>query len=66
MIATVVGIAPAFTADADNGECQIVRCHFHAVRQFDPDIVSITLGSSPMRLSSGDEVPHIFTRPVFS
>src|SRR6516165_7900703 len=40
--------------------------NFPAVRRFDrrPPIyvVSITLPRSPVSLSSGDEVPHIFTR----
>ena len=40
--------------------------NFSAVRRFDrrPPIyvVSITLPRSPVSLSSGDEVPHIFTR----
>src|SRR5260370_17621598 len=40
--------------------------NFPAARQSDPrssiDIASITLARSPVSLSSGDEVPHIFTR----
>src|ERR1700738_2506890 len=40
--------------------------NFPAVRESDPrsliDMASITLPRSPVSLSSGDEVPHIFTR----
>src|ERR1700737_712901 len=40
--------------------------NFLAIRRSDPRppifTVSITLPSSPVSLSSGDEVPHIFTR----
>jgi hypothetical protein len=40
--------------------------NFSAVKKSDPrppiDVASITLPRSPVSLSSGDEVPHIFTR----
>ena len=45
---------------------KLPEANFPAVRQSDPrpsiDIASITLPRPPASLSSGDEVPHIFTR----
>src|ERR1700719_4718085 len=45
---------------------QIAGANFSAVKKSDRrppvDVASITLPRSPASLSSGDEVPHIFTR----
>src|ERR1700730_7451814 len=62
-------VAPVSTSRSCRYCCKSPKlpgANFSAVKKSDPrppiDVASITLPRSPVSLSSGDEVPHIFTR----